>query len=279
MLRRELSDLELGELREPLPMEIDGNDNQFQRQGSFKQFDTKVGTSDSLNVSLNKGKPANKPTTDLIPSSADKGVRNGSSRRSPSLHDEGFENSMEGYGETHKKAHTRRQNNSNQENASISERGTKSQKSNPSAEGVIKVRGAFSNDGHNDNRRSESSSDENSSFSKYEKEKPDLKEPVKDLMQYKEYVQEYTEKYTIYCSLNKVLENYRNEFHKMGKDLDSAKSKDMTKYYRVLRQLRESYHQHGEKHKRLKKIFVVLHEELKHLKQRIKDFASAYNKD
>ncbi|KAL8153421.1 hypothetical protein V2J09_011181 [Rumex salicifolius] len=282
MLRRELSGLEQGELREPLSVELDGNNNQFQRQDSFTQFDTNVGTSDSLNVNLNKGKPAGKATIDLRPASPVKGMRNGSSKRSPSVHDDSFENNvigMEGYGETHKKVQPRRQNDSKQEQASISGKGTKTQKSNPSVKGVSKVKDAFLNDGHNDNRKSESSSDENCSFSKYEKEKPDIKEPVKDLTQYKEYVQEYTEKYSTYCSLNKVLENYRNEFNKMGKELESAKSKDLTKYYRVLRQLRESYQQHGEKHKRLKKIFVVLHEELKHLKQRIKDFAAAYCKD
>ncbi|XP_058210399.1 uncharacterized protein LOC131322867 [Rhododendron vialii] len=63
----------------------------------------------------------------------------------------------------------------------------------------------------------------------------------------------------------------RNEFHKLGRDLENAKGKDMEKYHSILGKLRESYRQCGTSHKRLKKIFIVLHEELQHLKQMIKD--------
>lgn len=95
-------------------------------------------------------------------------------------------------------------------------------------------------------------------------------------------MQEYREKYDSYCSLNKTLENYRyhivlllmfnalgfpplnwmcwshfllvktvwffccrNEFHKLGRDLENAKGKDMEKYHSILGQLRESYRQCG----------------------------------
>ncbi|XP_047330057.1 uncharacterized protein LOC124933667 [Impatiens glandulifera] len=126
-------------------------------------------------------------------------------------------------------------------------------------------------------KRRESSSDENScSYSKYEKAAPELKGPIKDFSQYQEYVQEYQAKYDSYCSLNKTLEGYRNEFHKLGRELESAKGKDMERYYIILGKLNESYRQCGPRHKRLKKIFIVLHEELKNLKQMIKEYATSF---
>ncbi|KAJ6327668.1 hypothetical protein OIU78_014514 [Salix suchowensis] len=121
-------------------------------------------------------------------------------------------------------------------------------------------------------KRESSSEDDSSSYSKYEKDVPELRGPIKDFSQYREYVQEYHDKYDSYCSLNRILESYRNEFHKLGKDLESAKGRDMDRYHNIVMQLKESYSQCGMKHKRLKKIFVVLHKELEHLKQRIKDF-------
>ncbi|KAL2493188.1 Occludin ELL domain-containing protein [Abeliophyllum distichum] len=42
--------------------------------------------------------------------------------------------------------------------------------------------------------------------------------------------------------------------------------------------MRASFRQCGERHKRLKKIFIVLHEELKQLKQMIKDYAASLPK-
>lgn len=37
----------------------------------------------------------------------------------------------------------------------------------------------------------------------------------------------------------------RNEFHKLGKDLESAKGRDMDRYHNILMQLKESYSQCG----------------------------------
>jgi hypothetical protein len=37
----------------------------------------------------------------------------------------------------------------------------------------------------------------------------------------------------------------RNEFYDLGKELDSAKDRDMERYYDILVQLKESYHQCG----------------------------------
>ncbi|KAI3893680.1 hypothetical protein MKX03_032096 [Papaver bracteatum] len=134
---------------------------------------------------------------------------------------------------------------------------------------------------HNSNRkRRESSSDEvNCPYSKYEKDEPELRGPIKDISQYKDYVQEYCEKYESYCTLNENLETYRNDFDKLGQELALAKVKDRKRYYDILEQLKESYRQCGTRHKRLKKIFILLHEELKHLKQRINDFALPYTRD
>ncbi|XP_019424782.1 PREDICTED: dentin sialophosphoprotein-like [Lupinus angustifolius] len=131
-----------------------------------------------------------------------------------------------------------------------------------------------------DQKKRESSSDENScSFSKYEKDEPELKGPILTFSQYQEYVQEYRDKYDSYLSLNKIFEGYRDEFQKLGDDLEDAKGRDMNRYYDIVEQLRESYRRCGPRHKRLKKIFNVLHKEIEQLKRRIKDFAESYNKD
>nr|GMC77473.1 dentin sialophosphoprotein [Ipomoea batatas] len=81
-----------------------------------------------------------------------------------------------------------------------------------------------SNDGCQERRHS--SPDEIScSFSKYEKEDPEFRVPINGFSQYKEYVEEYHEKYEIYCLLKKTLESYRFEFFELGKDLDICKRK------------------------------------------------------
>ncbi|KAI7735766.1 hypothetical protein M8C21_000528 [Ambrosia artemisiifolia] len=95
---------------------------------------------------------------------------------------------------------------------------------------------------------------------------------------YNEYVQEYHEKYDCYNTLNKILESYRSEFQTFGRDLELAKGKDIERYNKILEQLMESYRQCGAKHKRLKKIFVVLHHELQHLKEMIRDFVEKQTK-
>ncbi|RAL43893.1 hypothetical protein DM860_014394 [Cuscuta australis] len=120
-----------------------------------------------------------------------------------------------------------------------------------------------------------SSADEISPYFMYEKKEPELRLPIKGFGQYKEYVEEYHEKYEKYCLLNKNLESYRSEFHDIGKDLHVYKGKDMERFYETLERLKDSYYQHGHRHKRLKKIFIVLHEELKHLKQMINDFVAS----
>ncbi|KAL9244579.1 hypothetical protein vseg_018346 [Gypsophila vaccaria] len=186
---------------------------------------------------------------------------------------------VEGYGETRRKMNGDAPREDSQKEPEFHKgKGSKSRKSKTMRGGEEKKREVSV--GRMDKRkRNEPSSDESASYSKYEKDEPELKGPIKSFSQYKEYVQEYRDKYDSYCSLNRILENYRNEFQKLGMDLESVKGRDMERYYGILAQLRESYRQCGTRHKRFKNIFIVLHEELKDLKQRIKDFAADYMRD
>ncbi|KAH9614879.1 hypothetical protein KSS87_021685 [Heliosperma pusillum] len=323
-LQRELSDLEMGEFREPLAEEPDKSNKLFDRVSSFKKSESKLGTG-SRNVDLKANLP-NQGTLD--PGNGSSPNLRGppkktdlSKRRSPdpcaedlgrlqrdtksqqqnsrSVRDEveplpnqavdlnRWENEdtfvhrgtdVEGYGETLRKSYDSASHEDfRQELDSQKGKGKKSRKSKGT--GGEDKRRDVSVSRVDKRKRNEPSSDDNISYSKYEKDEPELKEPIKSFSQYKEYVQEYREKYDSYCSLNKILENYRNEFQKLGLDLESAKGRDMERYYSILGQLRDSYRQCGTRHKRLKKIFVLLHEELKGLKQRIKDFAVEYMRD
>ncbi|CAH9090481.1 unnamed protein product [Cuscuta epithymum] len=162
---------------------------------------------------------------------------------------------------------------------SISTSESNIQKSNFVADLNGRRKGGSLTGNNDDQKRKESPSDEIScSYSKYEKKEPELKGQIKDSSQYKEYVQEYLEKYESYCSLNKILESDRIKFSKFGIELEASKGRDMERYNDILKQLKDSYHQCGARHKRLKKIFVVLHEELKHLKQMMREFAASYAK-
>ncbi|EXB34855.1 hypothetical protein L484_008115 [Morus notabilis] len=316
-LQREYSDLELGELREPLPEEAPVK-KQFERKSSFKQSENKPDSSDNWNLDMIKGKPAEKATLDLGKSSSPdpntKGPSNleGSNKKrkqedcvedltwsqhkvmqsqSHSRLDNvefGFQSSNlaetngarqneggvrlgsapEGYGESNKKAPAPQLHDTRREPVSHSMKTKERKRFTTSTVAELpdgRTESLLAEGNNSERKRRDSSSDENScSYSKYEKDEPDIKGPIKDLSQYKEYVQEYHDK---------------KEFQKLGKDLEHAKGRDMERYNNVLEQLKESYRQCGTRHKRLKKIFVVLHEELKHLKQRIKDFALSYSRD
>ncbi|KAF3450630.1 hypothetical protein FNV43_RR06719 [Rhamnella rubrinervis] len=307
-LQRELSDLELGELREPLPEEAPIK-KQSERI-SFKQSENKSGASDNQISDFSKGKAAGKSTLDSgKPCSPDLNGRfsnnvEGSNKKRN--HEDRVEDlmrsqqravqsqsqyltridhvesgpqdsklaemsnrqgtSLEGYGESNKKApvSASRQLDSRRGPASHSKKESKGHTCNSMTELLNGRKESLAEGNNSDRKRRDSSSDENScSYSKYEKDEPDLKGPIKDFSQYKEYVQEYRDKYDSYCSLNKILESYRSEFNKLGKDLEYANGRDMERYYNILEQLKESYRQCGKRHKRLKKVFVVLHEELK----------------
>ncbi|EPS67228.1 hypothetical protein M569_07551 [Genlisea aurea] len=117
------------------------------------------------------------------------------------------------------------------------------------------------------------------SYIKYEKLEPELKGPIKDTSRYQNYVKEYQEKYESYSSLHKILElyRYRNKFSKLDKELVDCKGQDKKKCAAdILKQVVSLYNECGENFKRLKKIFLVLHVELQHLKKMMKDFAASY---
>uniref|UniRef100_A0A2P2IKH8 Dentin sialophosphoprotein isoform X1 n=1 Tax=Rhizophora mucronata TaxID=61149 RepID=A0A2P2IKH8_RHIMU len=325
VLQRELSELELGELRESVPEETPVK-GQSERKGSFKQLENNPSSSDHGNSDLSKGKPVEKETLESRKptppnlSAGDKGtpehfedssrshhkavqsqqqhlprvdnsevgpqsskLADVSSRSRHNEHATKLGNGMEGSGERHKKAPVSIQQVHDFKHELLSQhtKESKMQTSNTNSELMNGRKDNLMTKGKNNTRkRRESSSEEgSSSYSKYEKDVPELKGPIKDFSQYKEYVQEYRDKYDDYLSLNKILEGYRNEFDKLGKDLESAKGRDMDRYQKILVQLRESYRRCATRHKRLKKIFVMLHQELANLKQRIKDFAQSYTKD
>ncbi|CAK9165305.1 unnamed protein product [Ilex paraguariensis] len=297
ILQRELSDLELGEFREPFPEETPGMKMRFERKGSFKQSENKQATSNYRNSDLGEGKPAGKTTADSrkpSPPHSNIGIASNaedlSKKRTPEHYVEEFARSYHGveqpqhlsridhsevgtlsnkladvngknrhnevggigpaeYEDTHKKVPVSAplQNDSRRGAVSPSTKGSKKQKCSTLADFTEVQRDASLTE-RNDNgrKRRESSSDENScTYSKYEKEGPELKGPIKNFSQYKEYVQEYHEKYDSYCSLNKILESYRNEFNKLGRELEIAKGRDAERYYSILEQLRDSYRQCG----------------------------------
>ncbi|KAL9662654.1 hypothetical protein QQ045_027487 [Rhodiola kirilowii] len=280
-LNRELSDLEMGELREPVSEEPLGINQNFERERSFKKIDS---MSDSQNIDPSKFKPIRTepieqekvacPTTNSKPKNPEGSLKKRAAEKT-------------------RRPQQRTTNPQNQSHLNVDQAALDKKTSGSKTKHDDKRRkvsqinandSADLVDGENDallpeQKRRESSSDENScSYTKYEKNEPDLRGPIKDFSQYKEYVQEYNSKYDSYSSLHKILESYRNDFLKLGKELENAKGKD-EKYNNVLSRLRDSYGQSGARHKRLKKIFLVLHEELKQLKEMIKDFAVAYTKD
>lgn len=320
MLQRELSDLELGELRETLPEQTPAK-KKFDRKSSFKQLGGKPATSETHNTDLHKGKLSGKKTWDSGKQSPP--TANVGSKRTPEHPAEGLVRShqrglqsqpqqaprvdhgelgpqinrladsirkprhnetgakmavgLEGYGESHKKAPT---------GAALQQESRQGLMPHSIKDKTLASNMVDSTDGQRDSdgnlssrKKWGSSSDEDSSYSKYDKDAPEYKGPIKDFPQYQEYVQEYLDKYDSYRSLNKILESYRNEFEKLAKDLEFSKDRDMEKYQKTLSQLMESYNRCGQKHKKMKKVFVVLHEELKQLKQRIRDYAHSIAKD
>ncbi|XP_031389105.1 uncharacterized protein LOC116201828 isoform X2 [Punica granatum] len=253
ILQREFSGLELGELRpEEAPLK-----RPFERKGSFKQSEHKSNNSENRSMDPGRRKTPGKLNIDSGKPST------------PNL--------------SRKRTTERREDDSTvpvpQGMQSQLQYPTKGDHGDGSAQ-ISKKKEAGSADYGGGLKQRESSSDENScSYSKYDKDEPDLKGRIKDYSQFEEYVQEYRDKYESYCSINKILENYRNKFQKMGKELEFAKGRDLERYNKALAQLRDSYRRCGVKHKRLKKIFVVLHQELKHLKQMMNEFAQTYSKD
>ncbi|XP_076953380.1 uncharacterized protein LOC143627444 [Bidens hawaiensis] len=269
-LRRELSDLETGEFREN-PHE----EKRFERNNnSFKQSENNISSSDYWNLDdqLNLPKMVN-PEENV-----DDFTRSNGYGKQPLSRVDHVK-----AGSQHNKVNTDSQRKVNVDEphkhekqvVPVSTKDKKRHKSKDLGEKKKDFRMVNSMDKNGQNRREpESLSDDSiSSYMKYEKEEPEMKGPIRDVTQYNEYVQEYREKYDCYHTLNKILESYRHEFQNFGRDLDLAKGRDTDRYNKILEQLMESYRQCGTKHRRLKKIFVVLHHELQHLKEMVRDFA------
>ncbi|OMO70859.1 hypothetical protein CCACVL1_18622 [Corchorus capsularis] len=318
VLQRELSHLELGEIREPT-VEETPTKKQFERKNSFKQSGTRSSISENLNPDQSRGKPVGKTNWDSgKPSPNQSGLK-----RSPEHNVEDFtrphhrvvqsqqqhlsrvdrpevgsqlnkladtssktrqnetagklEVGLEGYGESHKKAPASapQQQESRRGSVSQSIKESKILTSNKTA-GVTDVRKDTVLSVGNVNgqkKRASSSDDDFCPYSKYEKDEPENKGPIKDSSQYEEYMNEFREKYESYNDLDKTLQTYRTDFEKMGKELEYLKERDRERYFKTMDQMLESYRQCGMRHKRLKKIFVVLHFELKNLKQRLLEYA------
>ncbi|XVE51973.1 hypothetical protein DITRI_Ditri02bG0082600 [Diplodiscus trichospermus] len=323
VLQRELSHLELGEIREPL-VEETPTKKQFERKSSFKQSGSRPSTSENFNMDLSRGKPVGKTKWDSGRSSPPdlSGIK-----RTPEHHAEDLTRShqrvfqsqqqhlsnvdypevgsqfnkladtsgktrqtetgrklgvgLEGYGESHKKAPATAPQQQEFKRGSQFIQESKLPTSNKMVDVTDMRKDKALTEGNiNGRKKRGSSSDEDCSpYSKYEKDEPEHREPIKDSSQYEEYVNEFREKYESYKSLDKTLQTYRNDFEKLGKDLEYSKDRDKEKYCKTLEQMRESYHQCGARHKRLKKIFVVLHYELKNLKQRLLEYAQSFSID
>lgn len=227
-LQRELSDLELGELREPLPEEAPIK-KQSERI-SFKQAENRSGASDNWISDFSKGKPAGKSTLDSgKPCSPDLNGRfsnnvEGSNKKknhedcvedltrpqqravqSQSQYLSRVDNvesgpqdtklaemsnkqgsSLEGYGESNKKAPASgpRQLDSRRGPGSHSKKESKRHTSNSITELLDGRKESLAEGNNSDRKRRDSSSDENScSYSKYEKDEPELKGAIKDISQ------------------------------------------------------------------------------------------------
>eukprot|EP00252_Welwitschia_mirabilis_P022960 TRINITY_DN6375_c0_g1_i1.p1 TRINITY_DN6375_c0_g1~~TRINITY_DN6375_c0_g1_i1.p1 ORF type:complete len:1210 (+),score=342.88 TRINITY_DN6375_c0_g1_i1:189-3818(+) len=112
-------------------------------------------------------------------------------------------------------------------------------------------------------------------YVKYEKDKPELRGPITSIEQFKEYTGEYQEKYSVYRTLNSILESDKEDFKNFEEELLSAKAKgDMKSYDEIAHRVIQAYSHCGKRHKRMKRVFYMLHEELTTLKQRASDFAA-----
>ncbi|XP_042432646.1 dentin sialophosphoprotein-like [Zingiber officinale] len=338
-LRREISDLELGEFREipGLAEESVEVKRQLDRIGSFKTLDNKASTNDGADLEISKGRGMTNSDFEINKGRAMMNTLSGSKKPSPSPKGAGqgnrvlqrrepterFSDSAESgkpqpratilnhelprldnsdsevpywdvSAETAARNGKRMGHRIDQENFTNASKkirpsmfsqpdnknggltchlnGERQQKSSASEQSKRNV--LMMNDDRN--MRDSSSDDDNSNYSKYDKVEPELKGPIKDFSQYELYVQEFQEKYEVYCYLYKNLEKIRNQFFQIGNDLEFAKEQDRKQYNNLVEKLRDMYHHYCERNKQMKRVFTLLHEELKNLKQRIKIFAKDY---
>uniref|UniRef100_A0A0A9CHZ2 OCEL domain-containing protein n=1 Tax=Arundo donax TaxID=35708 RepID=A0A0A9CHZ2_ARUDO len=324
-LQRELSDLELGELRETCLENDNGRTRkQFERNSSSKSLDGKLTNVNNSFPSMNNRKaPLTAFHNKRKPSPQEYGIGG-------HVNQEGFPRKAAGYdlddnrpqprGNVPESQHLPRTDNSDSENILYPDRsGEKTGKrearmahggmleyadmkkkttsrlpqngsNNVTVSRTQKSISPLDNEERSRNnslietetgrkRRDSSSDEDNLFFSKYDKDEPELKGPIKDFSQYKDYVQEYNEKYEVYSYLSNQLEKTKSEFLKVEEDLNVAKERDKEQYYNILERLRDMFRESVSRHKLMKKVFVLLHEELQTIKQRIRDFSEAYSNE
>ncbi|VVA98893.1 unnamed protein product [Arabis nemorensis] len=313
VLQTQVPDLELGEL--PESWGEDTTLKQLEENCSFRQSNLKPSTSENFGIDSNKRRSKKSDSKKPAPSHASNGIKEfpkhvvEDSERSQKWalqsHEQNLTgtdteivaqnknledtanksrqkdsrarggSSVEGYGETNKKTPVVKHG-SKRASTSRSSRESKRHASGTIANSINGHKDAISIPGE---KRRTSFDAEDPSYLKYEKASPEPKGPISDLLQYEAYKQEFLDKYDSYCSINKILDGYRTEFQKLGRELDFAKGRDMERYNKILEQLKQSYRKEGERHKRLKKVFIILHEELTQVKQRMIDYASSHGKD
>lgn len=111
-------------------------------------------------------------------------------------------------------------------------------------------------------------------FAPYEKKKPDFRGAIHSFEEYKEYCKEYHEKYPIYIQLNEAIEKHKKGFEYLGKDIEQAKCKDdAKKLTHTYGKVKKRYILHRKRCKRMGHTFRILHEELKTIKSRCKEYA------
>jgi hypothetical protein len=281
VLQREVSDLELGELRET--NEVPGGvKKQFERKTSFKQSENKpTSSSDYWNSDISRGKPATKTNlSDSVNHNVEELTRGRAVPAHPNHtpnvdHAEAgshfrrsLGNGVEGYGDTHKKLPVHLQ----QQRGMVSNMTSKEHKS---SNGLLSVE----SNGRVKQREPPLDDEANCPYAKYDKEDPQIKGPIKDLDQFEEYLQEYKEKYDSYIALNKILQSWRDEFLPYEKEYENAKLRDMDRYHKLREEINEKYQPIKHRFLRLKRILCVLHHEVKQLKELIRDFGDEYTKD
>ncbi|XP_024517362.1 titin isoform X3 [Selaginella moellendorffii] len=111
-------------------------------------------------------------------------------------------------------------------------------------------------------------------FAPYEKAVSEVRGPIRSHEQYMEYCREYREKYPVYIRLNSCLEGDRGSFERLQRDIDIAKSaNDKTRLAAIYQKVKQDYMHCRKRFKRMSKTFLLLHDELRTLKDRCKEYA------
>ncbi|KAJ3673714.1 hypothetical protein LUZ60_005706 [Juncus effusus] len=272
VLRREKSELELGEFREPITKSPINDDDEFKRlfgSSSSSKYDD-----DSDDININNYNNNN---------NYDNNIENENDNVAVSSLDR-----LAGTSVTSTSGAQNNNNINNNNNVKNNNGRDKNVGVGPAKKNGELVKGINNNNlmqngnGNNGIKKHYSSfndSDEYLIYAKYDKDSADLKGPIRDFAKYKEYVNEYQEKHKVYVSLNKHLEEYRDKYLKVEDEMETAKQRNMREYNKVVDKLRDMYQHDKERHEFMKRVFLILHEELANLKQRLSDYYGDGTKD